>query len=193
MVADGELMRFLPPDETLPNLYALPGTRERINKYLLYGHEMDCADAFTALKLNCGPRLVRWQRYQDLHPDLRRAYDRYKVKPDRIFELDDIEQVFHIEEDRGTEDLNKQVAPKIENYIRMSDAHPGQGFVVLFLAQGYRYHAEDQERANELYQLVSRYNRGKQFLVALHSAFTAAPVGPIFNCPAQHNLSIESL
>jgi hypothetical protein len=189
-----ELRRFPPPEQSYPNLYALPGTRERLDRHRLYGHEMDCADAFVALKLAAGPRLVRWQRYNDLEADLKRVYDKFRVKPDRIFELEGVNQVFHLEVDRGTEEnLDRQVKPKIDNYIRLSEAHPGQGLTVVFTAQAYRYDKEDEERAREIYDLLARYRRHNQFLVAIHDTFIARPLEAVFNSPFKHGVSILSL
>lgn len=192
MVESGELRRYRSQEKSNPNLYSLPGVKKPINDNHLYGHEMDCADVFVSLKQSLALRLIRWERYTDLEKDMKQHYHKYGVRPDRIFEIDDVDQVFYLEVDRGTEDLEKQIIPKLESYIRFSDAHQ-QGITVLFTAQGYRYHKEDEHRANELYSAISRYRRGNQFLITLHRKMVESPLEAIFNSPMQHQVSILTL
>jgi hypothetical protein len=175
MVRDKELIVFKHErEQSLPNLYALPGTRKPVNANHLYGHEMDCADVFVSLKRAFGEQLVRWQRRWD--DEERKAIgERFGVWPDRIFELENSEQVFFLEVDRGTEELDKQIWPKLQDYAKLSTATPGQKFTVLFTAQGYRYHNSHQARVNELLPMLAKAKRGNQFVVCVHDDFVADP------------------
>lgn len=182
MVRDKNILVFRTREQSFPNLYALPGTRKPVNDRNLYGHEMDAADCLVALKRAAGPGLVRWQRQWD--PDERKFFgDRFGVWPDRVFELEQSEQVFYLEVDRGTEDLDKQIWPKVQDYIKLSTQYPKERFTVIFTAQGYRYHADDLARASELLGLMAKAKRGNQFLVTSHEEFLADPLGPVMSSP----------
>lgn len=140
---------------------------------------MDCADCFVALKKTLRERLTRWERHTDLPQEMKAHYHRYRVKPDRIFEIDEINQVFFLEHDNGTEEnLDEEIRPKLENFIRFSDDHKGQGLITLFTVKGYRYRTAE-ERKDELLNLFAEYKRGNQFLAVLHSDFCADPLAPV--------------
>ena len=107
---------------SLPNLYALKGTRKPINDRHLFGHDMDVVDCFVALRRAFGGRLERWERRWDKE---QRAYfgDKWKLWPDAVFELADNETVYFLEVDRGSEEAD-QIEDKLARYVAFSKAHP---------------------------------------------------------------------
>lgn len=177
-------------DAALPNIYSLKGRRKPINDKHLYGHEMDCADCFIQARTAAGEKLVRWERYVDLNKPLKDVYRKYKYRPDRIFEHEDIDEVFHLEHDTGSEeDLEKYIAAKCEAFIRLSDTYSDQNMMMLFTCKKYRYDQDDNDRANKVWSVVSRYKRGNQILIARHARFlTEDPFAdPIWvNAKGQH-------
>ena len=177
MVRDKELIVFKPKNDqpqSTPNLYALPGTKKPINDNALYGHEMDCADCFVALRRTYGEKLVRWQRHWN---EVEREVfgEKYGIWPDRVFELEHSDEVYFLEVDRGTEDLRKQIQPKIEDYFKLWQAYKDkQSFTIIFTAQGYRYHEDDNARRDELNGFIGRLT-SCPFIVATQSEFTKNP------------------
>jgi hypothetical protein len=193
MVRDNEIRCHpAPRQQLLKNLYSLPGVKKPVNDQHLYGHEMDCADLFVALQKT--GHLARWERRWD--EDQRKALgDRFNVWPDRIFELDDTDDVYFLEVDRGTEEIDKQIKTKLEAYMRMGNALPGQSFRILFTAQGYRYHASDHARLQELLGHLDKLRRGNQILVGVHSEVLKDPLGNVWVSPVDPSkkLSLSGL
>ena len=185
MVDSGQLVVFRNRgDDTtpsLPNLYALKGTRKAINDRALYGHEMDAVDCFVALRKAFGERLVRWERRWD-RDDWETFAKKWGLLPDATFELDGDDRVWFLEVDRGTEEPD-QLLDKLGRYVRFSNAHPGERFHVLFTAQAYRYDREDMDRVKRLLCVFAGLKRGNQFAAATQEAFLADPDGAVLNSP----------
>jgi hypothetical protein len=184
-----------PLDIFKPNLYALPSTRKPpINDDRLYGHEADCADCFVELKHRLQERLVAWYK-----PSLDRKWQTdyarpFGVRPDRIFEIDDVPIVFALEVDRGSEeDVWRQIWPKLQNYLRLSQAVRPNRLAVVFTTQAYRYDKESRERLEKILPTFHRARAGRMFLITTHEQFLADPLGPIFETDAEQNLSILDL
>lgn len=190
MVADRELIVFRAREQSYPNLYAAPGTRKPINDRNLYGHEMDCADVFVALKRIYGTRLVRWERDMDKYR--KREFSKFGVRPDRIFEIEDNNQVFFLEVDRGTEDLDI-IIEKLEGYTALSNHYHTQPLTVLFTAQAYRYYNNDQDRLDDLVDCFKKASRGNQFIGAIHDHFVEDPTAAVWQSPLGSTLSIDML
>lgn len=165
-----------------PNLYYLPGTRIPIDDKKLYGHELDIADCFVALRQRFGEQLTRWQLKWDKGEEYNYLGERWKVFPDAVFELEDHDAVFFLEVDRGTMEW-EQIADKLSRYARFSNAHPESRFHVLFTAQGYRHDKEDRERLERLLPMLEVHKRGNQFVAACHDEFLADPTAAIFHSP----------
>lgn len=191
MVNSGELVCFPSrTDQSRPNIYSLKGRKKPINDSHLYGHEMDCADAFITARNYAKEKLIRWERFTDLELDRKNVYRKYNYRPDRIFEHADIDEIFHLEHDTGSEeDLEKYIAAKCENFIRLSDTFKNENMVMLFTCKKYRYDEDDNDRANKLFKVVSRYGRGNQILISRFVRFlTEDPfTTPIWvNAKGQH-------
>lgn len=86
------------------------------------------------------------------------------------------------EVDRGTEDLAKQVIPKVEKYVALSEAYPRDRFAVCFTFERYR-RQDLNRRINDVLFALSGFRRGDQFLVAKHAEACADPLGAVFVSP----------
>lgn len=183
-------------DRSKPNLYCLPGTKKPIDDSQYYGHEWDCANVFVALRRSLGSRLVRWTK-PSLDGDWQRDIAaKFKARPDRVFEVEDLpQQVFCVEVDRGTEEnVTKEVWPKFEAYMKLAAAlGKGERIHVLFTCQKYRYEKEDRERLCKLLPLLERAKAGRMFLLTTQAQFWEDPLGPIFETDRERGLSILDL
>lgn len=181
-------------DTSKANLYARIGTRKPINDAHLYGHEMDAADCFVAVKKALGLDLAAWYK-----PSLDKKWQTeiarpFGVRPDRVLEIENKPIIFAVEVDRGSEeDVWRQVWPKLENYVRLSRASRGQRMHVLFTTQAYRYDREARERLEKLLPLFARAKAGRQFLITTHDDFLANPLGSIFETDTEKGISILDL
>lgn len=170
-----------------PNWYSLPGAVRPFNDQNR-DHEIDCADMFVALKKT--GKLDHWQKYwsKDEHALFLK---RFHVEYDRRFELEDCEQVFFLEVDRGSESPD-QIKKKIQDYTRMSVAYPQERFTVLFTVQGYiRDNNDDILRFNKLMPILANAKRGNQFLMAIHSEAVSDPLGNIWHSPWTEGNSLD--
>lgn len=200
MVDRGELKVFRSRGKTIkrngeeinfnrPNLYCLPGTKKPIDDKKLYGHEMDIADCFAALRKTFGERLARWQLKWDKGDEYDYMAGRWKLFPDAVFELEDAEPVYFLEVDRGTMEWD-QIVDKLDRYVRFSNAHPEHKFHVLFTCQAYRHDKEDMDRLRRLMPMLEVHRRANQFVVACHEDFKADPAGAVFHSPVDATFQV---
>lgn len=179
---------------TMPNLYCLPGTRRPMGDTQYVGHEWDAANCFVALRRALGDRLTRWSK-PELDPDWSTDIAKqFEVRPDRVFEIEGVDQVFMLEVDRGSEEsVWKKPWRKFEGYMAMSRALKGQRFTVLWTCQAYRYDKADQDRVADLLPLVEKARAGRMFMMTTQSDFWDDPTGAIFQTDREKGISLLSL
>jgi hypothetical protein len=180
-------------DTSKDNLYSLPGARKPINDERLYGHEMDCADCFVALRKSFGEALEKWT-IPSLDEAWQKAARQYDVRPDRVFELERNENLFCLEVDRGSEDEWKQVWPKLQAYKKFQTTVSRRyRLVVLFLCRGYRYDQEDEDRVEKLLPLFQKMSCGTLFSATTLDDFLANPKLASFRTHQKADLDFLSL
>jgi hypothetical protein len=92
------------------------------------------------------------------------------VIEDLRFKLVGVDEIFYVEEDRGTMGIEK-IQSKVERYMKL----PGR-FHVIFCVP-------DERRAENFLTMLVNYRRGNQFLVTLHEYLSSDPLKSIFVSP----------
>lgn len=184
MKKDGMIVQHKPDNRIEPDLWSLKGARQPSNWYNR-DHEIDCADLFISYKNT--NQLAYWaSRWEpeELHP----FGETFSVYFDRRMELEDVDQVFFFEVDRGTEDLDT-VKRKVEKYVALSNHLVGQGMTILFTVQGYRW-TTSQTRLSRILSILRDARRGNQFLIAPHEEVLANPLGKVWISPVDGETKI---
>lgn len=156
-----------------PDYYHLPQTVSL--KETQRRHEHLAGDLYVAFMI-CGKE-VRWSCPTDTEENVSLG-----LFPDRQMKVD--EQIIFWEVDRGTEDYvsEKGITGKLEKYIKLSGLHPNRNFNVVFTTVDTEKQSA-KARAKTFLELFERYDRGDQFLVALHRQVVTEPLDASFASP----------
>lgn len=159
-----------------PKVWMLPGTKYP-NNYFIRQHELDCADVFVSFF----PYLDTWQSpYGAYRKEGYENFIKSRIEPDRLMLLDGREVCWEI--DRGTEDVDEQLEPKIDKYIDYSRRHPDHRFTVVITLQKYR-RMNLTNRAGRVLAMLQEKKRNNQFLVANHLTVVQNPRGESYVSP----------
>ncbi|OFW04372.1 MAG: hypothetical protein A3I61_11120 [Acidobacteria bacterium RIFCSPLOWO2_02_FULL_68_18] len=139
-------------------------------------HELDIADLFVSYF----PHITHWDTEWGVLERDQLNIPRYRVNYDARMVLSG--KVYLWEVDRGTEDMDVQLEPKIDKYIELAKSLPYGSFQVILTLQKYR-RMNVGNRAGRLVAMLQEKERGNQFLVALHSDVKADPIGAVFVSP----------
>lgn len=159
-----------------PLVWMLPGTNYP-NNFFIRQHELDCADLFVAFY----PHLSVWESEWGAFEKQAKVHIKYRLNFDRRMTMPD-GKVFVLEVDRGTEDLDKQLEPKIDKYIAFSNANPSYKFQVVITLQKYR-RMDLGNRAGRVLAMLQEKRRGNQFIVASHTKLVKDPFGKVCASP----------
>lgn len=135
-------------------VYCLPDTT--LLKDAKLKHDLLCSDLYVAYHLT--GNLNYWEEPKD--------YDEFGLKPDRQMIYDG--KIVFWEVDRGTEDYVsvKGITGKLDRYTALSKSRPDRRFHVCFTTVDNKQSAES--RASGILDIIDSYERGDQFMVALH-------------------------
>lgn len=159
-----------------PLVWMLPNVKYP-NNYFIRQHELDCADTFVAFF----PYLDRWTSpYGEYRKEEYKGFIKYRIEPDRLMTMNGIDYCLEI--DRGTEDIDDQLEPKIDKYIAYSNANKNHRFTVLITLQKYR-RMNLEARHDNVVSMLATKKRGHQFLVTYQSDLTAQPLSSIWCSP----------
>lgn len=139
-------------------------------------HELAIADLFVAYY----PHITHWDTKWGVYEIERLNIPMFKVFYDARMVLNG--NVILWEVDNGTEDLAKQVSPKVDKYIALSNAYPSLRFTVIFTMSKYR-RMNLSKRSHDLLEALASVKRGNQFLVAKHGELVADPFGKTLVSP----------
>lgn len=181
MAADG-LLRYHQEHNNQPRAWMLSPSYAKANglppvecpeNFYNRKHELACADLFVQYFPHVTHWDNRWMGTEQQFKSFGLFYDARMVIDGRL--------VFW-EVDRGTEDLDRQVIPKVEKYVALSDAFHRDRFTVCFTFEKYR-RQDLNKRINDMLYALTGFRRGDQFLVAKHSEVCADPLGEVFVSP----------
>jgi len=100
----------------------------------------------------------------------------------------------YFEVERGSQDVEKKVRPKVQNYLTQKG-----WFYVIFTVQDYQPNPELPIRktafqsGNDILGLLERFQHGSQFLVTPHFKFVADPEAEVLVSPTQEKFSLQTL
>ena len=159
-----------------PKVWMLPHTKYP-NNYFIRQHELDCAEVFVSFF----PYLSYWQSpYGDYRKAGYKDFIKHRIEPDRLMGINGMEIAWEV--DRGTEDVDEQLEPKIDKYIAYSNANPTHRFTVVITLQKYR-RMSLPNRAGRVLAMLQEKKRRNQFLVANHQTVIASPLGSSYVSP----------
>jgi Replication-relaxation len=170
MKADGLVTSFKLRDKSIPDLWAIakdvPPSKHN------WDHEIDRGDLYVAFK-KTGKVLI-WNSKWDI--------DEWKdfalkagVKYDCRAELEGVRQTIFFEVDRGGMTATT-LKKKLDKYVRLSEMVSDPFVVVLTLQARF---GTLKNRAMLLLDMISKFNRGRQFLVTPHQLIVKDPLGDV--------------
>ncbi len=175
MLKAGEIQQFRNHNNE-PFVWYLPDNSPPPNNWFSRQHEIDIGDLFVAYYEHLTHWDTKWTDYEKQTFDI----PRYRVHYDARMVLGG--KVYLWEVDRGTEEIDVQLDPKVDKYIALSHTLPYGAFQVLFTLQKYR-RMNFKERVGQFVEMLQEKKRGNQFLFAQHSEVLADPLGQVFGSP----------
>ncbi len=175
MLKDKEVEQFRNHNNE-PYIWFLPENPPPPHNWYSRQHEIDIGDLFVAFY----PHITHWDTKWTDHEKEKLNIPRYRVHYDARMVLNG--KVYLWEVDRGTEEIDVQLEPKVDKYIDLAHSLPYGAFQVLFTLQKYRK-MNLENRAGKLAEMLAEKKRGNQFLFGVHSEVLTNPLGEVFASP----------
>lgn len=159
MCDEGAINKLDPPHRTLEIMWAPKGMRKTL-QLSGYEHFKAMGDVFIGLVSTGQLEKIGIKKPKEKN-----------VIEDLRFKLFGLESIFYVEEDMGTMGLDK-IESKVERYMKQ----PGWFHVI--------FDVPNENRAEAILTILSKYHRKNQFVVTLHEYMSANPLAGIYVSPA---------
>lgn len=175
MLADKQIKQFREHNNE-PFVWHLPQNPPPPHNWYSRQHEIDVGDLFVAYY----PHVTHWDTQWGKQEKETLDIPRYRVHYDARMVLNG--KVYLWEVDRGSEQVDEQLEPKVDKYINLSNSLGHGAFQVLFTLQKYR-RMNLGNRTGLVAALLQEKKRANQFLFAVHAEVLASPLGAVFGSP----------